>query len=464
MLYVNELKNEIEIMKRLDHPHISKLVETYEDQGNMYLILELCSGGDLYSRDPYTEDQAARIIGSILSAVDFMHSHGIIHRDLKYENILFATPSPTAEIKIIDFGLSKIYTPSQRLQEGVGTVYTMAPEVLKGDYTNTADVWAVGVLAYMLLSSQMPFYGRRKKEILDKISRCNYDFKGRRWSTVSNPAKNFIADLLMHDASDRPSAREARQSLWLNMRLTSSVRTATEADMDAAAVSLENYSTHKTLQKLALMVIAHKSNSEEIGFLRNVFKRYDKDRNGSIELPEFKRCLSKYKYTDSYMEKLFNCADLDGTGKLRYTEFLAATIESTDLVTEERLAEAFDRLDTDDSGYISVNDLRELLGEDVPKEYILQVIAEAGDSHNTRVTYDDFLNMWRQELEDRSISAYRKISRQRTVSLLADEMLGSSTDDEMHSEVDYEPISTRLVSIAEMEQERSMSFGKLNTK
>jgi hypothetical protein len=99
ILFVKELMNEIEIMKRLDHAHISKLVETYEDEGHLYLIMELCSGGDLYSRDPYTEDQAARIMGSILSAVDFMHSHGIIHRDLKYENILFANQSPTAEIK-----------------------------------------------------------------------------------------------------------------------------------------------------------------------------------------------------------------------------------------------------------------------------------------------------------------------------------------------------------------------------
>ncbi len=98
-VFVNELKNEIEVMKRLDHAHLSRLIETYEDKGQLYLVLELCSGGDLYSRDPYTEDQAARIVGSILSAVDFMHSHGIVHRDLKYENILFANPSATAEIK-----------------------------------------------------------------------------------------------------------------------------------------------------------------------------------------------------------------------------------------------------------------------------------------------------------------------------------------------------------------------------
>ena len=98
-MFVDELRNEIAIMRRLDHPHITRLIETYEDKKELFLVMELCSGGDLYSRDPYTEDQAARIIGSVLSAVDFMHMHGIVHRDLKYENILFANSSPTAEIK-----------------------------------------------------------------------------------------------------------------------------------------------------------------------------------------------------------------------------------------------------------------------------------------------------------------------------------------------------------------------------
>lgn len=216
-----------------------------------------------------------------------------------------------SKFRIIDFGLSKIYSPSQRLKEGVGTVYTMAPEVLKGDYNNKADVWAVGVLAYMLLSSQMPFYGRRRKEILDKIARCNYDFKGRRWSSVSRQAQYFICDLLQHDPVDRPSAQQAAQSIWLNTKFASSVRTAADVDMDNAACSFENYSTHKTLQKLALMVIAHKSNSEEIGFLRKIFKRYDKDGNGSISLSEFKQCLSKYQYSDEFVEKLFNAAVSD---------------------------------------------------------------------------------------------------------------------------------------------------------
>lgn len=78
-------------MKKLDHAHIARLIETYDHKKNIYVVLELCSGGDLYSRDPYTEDQAARIISGITSAVAFMHEHGVVHRDLKYENIMFAT-------------------------------------------------------------------------------------------------------------------------------------------------------------------------------------------------------------------------------------------------------------------------------------------------------------------------------------------------------------------------------------
>ena len=104
------------------------------------------------------------------------------------------------------------------------SVYTMSPQVLEGDYNESADLWAIGVLAYMLLGSQMPFYGRKRREILEKIMKCEYDFVGRRWSAVSSQAKNFVSDLLQFKPEARPSANEARQCLWLNMKMNSSVR------------------------------------------------------------------------------------------------------------------------------------------------------------------------------------------------------------------------------------------------
>jgi serine/threonine protein kinase len=163
-----ELINEIAILQRLDHPHIVKALETFKFNDRLYVVLELCSGGDLYARDPYTETQACSIIHDILDAVAYMHARGITHRDLKFENIMFSSPDLDA-VKVIDFGLSKKYSQQEHLHDTVGayiqnpvkiydgwsrgqcshvvfftgTVYTMAPEVLRGDYDQKCDVWSV---------------------------------------------------------------------------------------------------------------------------------------------------------------------------------------------------------------------------------------------------------------------------------------------------------------------------------
>jgi serine/threonine protein kinase len=123
-IFIEELKNEIEILKTLDHPHVVRAMETFEYRNQIFIVMELNYGGDLYSRDPYTEGEAARITTSILSAVSYIHSMNIIHRDLKYENILFTNNSPKAEIKLIDFGLSAKFG-SEDLTEGVGTMYVV---------------------------------------------------------------------------------------------------------------------------------------------------------------------------------------------------------------------------------------------------------------------------------------------------------------------------------------------------
>ena len=142
---VDELRNEIAIMRDLDHPHIVRAIETFEWKGEISIVMELCSGGDLYDRDPYTEAEAARIINSVLGAVAHMHSRNIIHRDLKFENILFVTTSSRSEVKVIDFGLSKVYGEDKaHLKDAVGTMYTMAPEVIMGDYSEMADMWSIG--------------------------------------------------------------------------------------------------------------------------------------------------------------------------------------------------------------------------------------------------------------------------------------------------------------------------------
>ena len=143
---VEELRNEIAILRNLDHPNIVRALEVFEFRGKISIIMEVCSGGDLYVRDPYTESEAARIITSILSAVSYMHSQAVVHRDLKFENVLFVNTSPLSEVKLIDFGLSKVYHTENAdgMTDMVGTVYTMAPEVLRGSHTEKADMWSIG--------------------------------------------------------------------------------------------------------------------------------------------------------------------------------------------------------------------------------------------------------------------------------------------------------------------------------
>jgi calcium-dependent protein kinase len=162
---LHQLREEIFIMCQLDHPNIVRLEEVYESRSEIYLVQELCLGGELFDRldeQPdyhYTERQCARIIKQLLSAVRYIHSKGIVHRDLKLENFLFSTTSPDSELKLIDFGLSKHFTHGQQHYEAVGTPYTVAPEVLRGNYDEKCDVWAIGVITYLLLSGDPPFGG-----------------------------------------------------------------------------------------------------------------------------------------------------------------------------------------------------------------------------------------------------------------------------------------------------------------
>ena len=124
--FEEELRNEIMILKTLDHPNIVKAYDIFDSEKEIYIVMELCSGGDLYMRNPYSEVQACKIVLQVTSAIKHMHENGVVHRDLKFENIMFENTSLDAQVKIIDFGLSKKCTvPGEHMTEGVGTIYTI---------------------------------------------------------------------------------------------------------------------------------------------------------------------------------------------------------------------------------------------------------------------------------------------------------------------------------------------------
>ena len=216
---------------------------------------------------------------------------------------------------------------------------------------------------------------------------------------MSTDAKQFIVDLLEVVPTVRPTAEQALHSPWLDTLVRRrSLSIDHSKQRDQVQASLENFAGYTILKKLALMVVAHKSTSEEIGFLRRMFHRFDRSNVADITFDEFKIALQDYDYTEAECQRLFHGMDLDNSGVVHYSEFLAATIEAHGDISEERLAEAFDRIDADDSGYITVGDLRELLGDSVPSSYLNRIIDEAdGADHDHKINYTEFLALWGAE-------------------------------------------------------------------
>ena len=223
---LQQLREEIYIMCQLDHPNIVRLEEVYESHSEIYLVQELCLGGELFDRldeQPdyhYTEAQCARLVKQMLCSVRYIHSKGIIHRDLKLENFLFSNTSADSELKMIDFGLSKHFKFGEVQHEAVGTPYTVAPEVIRGCYDERCDVWAIGVITFLLLSGDPPFGGCGGPESLiqvrENILRGKFEFEPEEvWEHVSQEAQNFIKALLVTDPNRRPTAREVQKTTWL---------------------------------------------------------------------------------------------------------------------------------------------------------------------------------------------------------------------------------------------------------
>jgi calcium-dependent protein kinase len=221
---VKLLESELQILKTLDHPNIIKFYETYVDYRYVHIVMELCTGGELFDRiveaQKFSEAKAAKLMQKILSAVKHLHEHGIAHRDLKPENFLFLDKSDDAEIKIIDFGLSKKFDHAEMMGEMktiVGTPFYVAPEVLQGQYDKQCDVWSIGVILYILLCGYPPFDGDNNKEIFRAIMKNDLEFDPEDWSQISAEGIDLIKKMLDKDLSRRITLEEASKHPWLTM-------------------------------------------------------------------------------------------------------------------------------------------------------------------------------------------------------------------------------------------------------
>jgi len=217
------LGREIDIMKKVQHRNVLRLIEIYETDNHLSLVMELVNGGELFykivDKGSYSEREARDIIRQLVEGVDYLHSKGIAHRDLKPENLLCSENSEGVVIKIADFGLSKAFANGSVLETSCGTPDYAAPEVLRmdGAYDKSVDLWSMGVITYVVLCGFPPFYGKTQAHLFEKILNADYDFPDPEWTNISEEAKDFIKRLLVLDIDKRYTTKQCLDHPWLKM-------------------------------------------------------------------------------------------------------------------------------------------------------------------------------------------------------------------------------------------------------
>ncbi|MEW5296994.1 MAG: hypothetical protein WDW36_000234 [Sanguina aurantia] len=422
--FVRRVQHEVDIYNHVGHSlNVAYHYGAYEDGNAVYLVMELCTGGELWDRlsnSTYTEQSAARVVREILMTVAQCHAKGIIIRDVKPENFLFAN-AVDDRLKMIDFGCSDYCEADGFLTDRTGTPLYVAPEVLRQRYSLKADVWSAGIVAYQLLAGRMPFENEddelispnlhlsqvrlSNKEIFAAILYGTLDFKRSPWDALSAGARGFVTCLLQRDPALRPTAEEALSHPWLNQPdpnggggSSSSPESLCTPDFsdgsadgtengggssssscsdesggaalgDSIVQRLQRYGTYGRLKQLALRAVVSfmATDHQQLLQLREAFSGLDLGSTGRVAYTEVVALLRSGRFDLSPTEatQLLATFSIDEGGAVDYYEWVAALMDWRE-VQESKEWEAwvtrvFDLFDRDHEGVLSRQELEAVL-------------------------------------------------------------------------------------------------------
>ncbi|KAI5564837.1 hypothetical protein POPTR_014G103500v4 [Populus trichocarpa] len=365
---IEDVRREVKILKGLSgHRHLVKFYDACEDANNVYIVMELCEGGELLDRilargGRYTEEDAKAIIVQILCVVAFCHLQGVVHRDLKPENFLFTSGSEDADMKLIDFGLSDFIRPDERLNDIVGSAYYVAPEVLHRSYSLEADIWSIGVITYILICGSRPFWARTESGIFRAVLRSDPNFEDLPWPSVTPEAKDFVKRLLNKDYRKRMTAVQALTHPWLR-------DDSRPINLDILIYKLVKAYLHATpFKRAALKALSKALTEDELVYLRAQFSLLEPNGDGSVSLDNFRMALVR-NATDAMREsrapEILNAMESLAYRKMYFEEFCAAAISTYQLEAlegwEQIAFTAFEHFEQEGNRVISVEELaREL--------------------------------------------------------------------------------------------------------
>ncbi|KAI3777100.1 hypothetical protein L1987_46894 [Smallanthus sonchifolius] len=368
---IEDVRREVKILRALTgHNNLVKFYDAYEDHEKVYVVMELCEGGELLDRilsrgGKYSEDDAKAVLIQILSVVAFCHLQGVVHRDLKPENFLFTSKDENSPLKAIDFGLSDFVKPDERLSDIVGSAYYVAPEVLHRSYSTEADVWSIGVIAYILLCGSRPFWARSESGIFRAVLKANPSFDEAPWPALSSEAKDFVKRLLNKDPRKRLTAAQALSHPWIRNN-----DNEVKVPLDISTLRLmKSYMRSSALRKAALRALSKTLTVDDLFYLKEQFSLLEPSKNGSISMESIKAALMKHA-TDAMKESrvhdfLASLSALQYRG-MDFEEFCAAAINIYQLEALDRWEQharcAYEVFEKDGNRAIMIEELASELG------------------------------------------------------------------------------------------------------
>ena len=363
-----EIKDEIKILAELSHPNIVKIYEFYDNIYGYYIITEYCRNGELYSHleENFSEKQLAVLFYQVFSGIDYLHDHNILHRDLKLENIMISDiekDNKTGEkyywIKIIDFGTAKIFKHNKKEKLIIGSSYYIAPEVLKQEYNEKADIWSIGVILFMLLTKKAPFSGSTDNIILEKIKESDYNKNDEKLMKYSEEVRDLLSKLLQKKSSKRYSAKEALNHPWFKkFEGRALFSNFTQEEVLPYIENMFKYKFFSKLQQLVLAFLVHNfPNTKDLHVILKLFRNFNVSGNCKLTKNELTKGLYEYKNhdeVDDLVDNIFLMLDGDNNGYIEFEEFSRACLDKKQVLTTKNLEYAFKFIDKERDKYINI--------------------------------------------------------------------------------------------------------------
>ena len=403
-----EIKNEIDILKKLDHPNIVKILEFYSTEKAYYIITDYCSCGELYNqiKHQYTENQLAVLFYQLFSGLCYLHANNIVHRDLKLENILISEIERDKEtnknlfwIKIIDFGTAKIFEKNKSEKAVVGSSYYIAPEVLQKHYNEKCDTWSAGVILYMLIVGRAPFDGKDDDEIIENISKGEFNGKHRKLVSASNEVQDLVKKLLEVDPVRRLSAAQALKHPWFTKFKAKSLYNNIEKEkIEMYLNRLMTYTINSKFQQMVLAFIVHNiAYSEDTKNILKIFRMFNEKDDGKLTKGELTKGLCQYvdeNKVKNEIDGIFLMLDGANHGYIEYEEFLRACLDKNTILDDEHILYAFNFFDKDNKGRISVDKIKKnFVGSNVKQEVFNNIFKEVDINEDGEIDFVEFKQM-----------------------------------------------------------------------